>query len=716
MFGAAEVFFEIELRAGPGFNVRMNADLRAHVDSSRWCAASVEACKALLPPDDAGLDTLLEEIVADGDRMGFHIVLIAAISAGRGVDARHLAKGAVFFSHDVFMGSCAWHMRGEVAGHLLRAATTTAMPHCHRAVALMIAAAWSRERQPESPLPGELVPQARLLARTKSLTSDQWSYILAMAAIIADDNLTDLVVSQCGIQASREEGLSRGQKLAETLLASYRKPPFEHVPLEPPRFISSGGPTRRAVAHVGRNDPCPCGSGKKYKKCCHDKDQQRLHFSTSVPGKTYAELRHEMEAHVTAEQLAKMRPYDLAHMDACKLPRKLLPQFLLILGAVYEFEALATAFERLDLGDDLEKAWDAGTFYAGMKGRGDIVRRLVKARYRDDEPAPQELSMRVRLALVQDDPELFLKTLEAVAKETVTSTDHSLLVDTGFAALYSPYKALGILIARGLLPLVRKRDTVGLFDDVLRARDLLNISADDPYGDIIERRFTEEVVDTGKEAEELRKARALLEGKVREVRELKEAREEAQRRLRLLEKNHAREEKAAEARQQTAEVSAELQALRQKVQVMKADIQSRNDERSELRRRLGETYAELHSLRKQATPPPAAATDAEDEHLGEEVSQTQPVRLIEFPKKFQDTLCSLPRQVSRGALELLGRLAGGEASAYAGVVRLKALPDTLRARIGIDHRLLFRLLPECVQVVDLINRRDLERRIKSLGG
>ena len=22
---------------------------------------------------------------------------------------------------------------------------------------------------------------------------------------------------------------------------------------------------------IGRNDPCPCGSGKKYKKCCIDK-------------------------------------------------------------------------------------------------------------------------------------------------------------------------------------------------------------------------------------------------------------------------------------------------------------------------------------------------------------------------------------------------------------------------------------------------------------
>ena len=23
---------------------------------------------------------------------------------------------------------------------------------------------------------------------------------------------------------------------------------------------------------ICRNDPCPCGSGKKYKKCCIDKD------------------------------------------------------------------------------------------------------------------------------------------------------------------------------------------------------------------------------------------------------------------------------------------------------------------------------------------------------------------------------------------------------------------------------------------------------------
>jgi preprotein translocase subunit SecA len=33
------------------------------------------------------------------------------------------------------------------------------------------------------------------------------------------------------------------------------------APVEAPKPV-------RAGAKVGRNDPCPCGSGKKYKKCC----------------------------------------------------------------------------------------------------------------------------------------------------------------------------------------------------------------------------------------------------------------------------------------------------------------------------------------------------------------------------------------------------------------------------------------------------------------
>ena len=31
---------------------------------------------------------------------------------------------------------------------------------------------------------------------------------------------------------------------------------------------SAKEPVKRKSAKIGRNDPCPCGSGKKYKQCC----------------------------------------------------------------------------------------------------------------------------------------------------------------------------------------------------------------------------------------------------------------------------------------------------------------------------------------------------------------------------------------------------------------------------------------------------------------
>ena len=39
-------------------------------------------------------------------------------------------------------------------------------------------------------------------------------------------------------------------------------------PIEPGAVIATGATPFRAPAKIGRNDPCPCGSGKKHKKCC----------------------------------------------------------------------------------------------------------------------------------------------------------------------------------------------------------------------------------------------------------------------------------------------------------------------------------------------------------------------------------------------------------------------------------------------------------------
>lgn len=36
------------------------------------------------------------------------------------------------------------------------------------------------------------------------------------------------------------------------------------------------------MKEVGRNDPCPCGSGKKYKKCCAQKSSMERRTFTQL--------------------------------------------------------------------------------------------------------------------------------------------------------------------------------------------------------------------------------------------------------------------------------------------------------------------------------------------------------------------------------------------------------------------------------------------------
>ncbi len=42
----------------------------------------------------------------------------------------------------------------------------------------------------------------------------------------------------------------------------------------------AGGRVVMKTAKTGRNDPCPCGSGKKYKQCCEGKAVEKTRFWT----------------------------------------------------------------------------------------------------------------------------------------------------------------------------------------------------------------------------------------------------------------------------------------------------------------------------------------------------------------------------------------------------------------------------------------------------
>jgi preprotein translocase subunit SecA len=58
-----------------------------------------------------------------------------------------------------------------------------------------------------------------------------------------------------------------GGAAAQAPVSAQAPPPIEQ-PLAPAPQTAAGAKTVRSAQKVGRNDPCPCGSRKKYKKCC----------------------------------------------------------------------------------------------------------------------------------------------------------------------------------------------------------------------------------------------------------------------------------------------------------------------------------------------------------------------------------------------------------------------------------------------------------------
>ncbi len=57
----------------------------------------------------------------------------------------------------------------------------------------------------------------------------------------------------------------RGFKKQRQLIEEISEGVIQLPPQEPPPMAS---PKVRKLKKIGRNAPCPCGSGKKHKKCC----------------------------------------------------------------------------------------------------------------------------------------------------------------------------------------------------------------------------------------------------------------------------------------------------------------------------------------------------------------------------------------------------------------------------------------------------------------
>ncbi|HET6718604.1 MAG TPA: SEC-C metal-binding domain-containing protein, partial [Rhodocyclaceae bacterium] len=87
-----------------------------------------------------------------------------------------------------------------------------------------------------------------------------------------DERLYPLIVLTGEAEAAAKEHGEKwpeGEELDELMKDCEEEVPGAVEDIHRFWMAKRGAPTqRRETPKVGRNDPCPCGSGKKYKQCC----------------------------------------------------------------------------------------------------------------------------------------------------------------------------------------------------------------------------------------------------------------------------------------------------------------------------------------------------------------------------------------------------------------------------------------------------------------
>jgi mRNA-degrading endonuclease RelE of RelBE toxin-antitoxin system len=540
--------------------------------------------------------------------------------------------------------------------------------------------------------------------------------LLALSQLVEDEGLKSTLKA---FDFPETHDIARGFR--DALILGPGESVFDFVPERPTPTITSGFTVRRSVARVGRNAPCPCGSGKKYKKCCYDKDQQRLRHSSDVAGVTVDELRASPEAHLDTERLLAMRSYELSRLDPTKVAAELHPLLLNQLILFGLFESVLAFFQQVGIRDELDGHLVDAINFAADASESAIVRELFELRG-DRQNERHQLSLAAQLQVSAEAPGPVLERIEARARR-VLETQRSLdSVDFSHSMLSSGFPALGILIARGAVPIASPFDAPVLLDRLLETRDRLELPPEDPIETVYDEQFLDDEWPDEDDTEGLVETRDALEQKSAEVRNLRKEVLELRQRLQRREKRAAAEAMAPTpiGREPEPQADASVTELRQRLASLKGDLTQRHLERNQLRRELVKTREDLNELRAAQTavpdPRPAAGDDPEDALLAsEETFGSQPMRVPTFPNKFAEELEKLPKGVPRAVLRLIGDLAAGEAAAFKGARRLARNREVWRQRVASSFRLLFRLQPRSLEVLALVNRQDLERTIRSLG-
>lgn len=475
--------------------------------------------------------------------------------------------------------------------------------------------------------------------------------------------------------------------------------------------LASGFTARRATPKLGRNDPCFCGSGKKYKKCCAAKEKNEAW--SPVAGISMREYRRRLHEFVDAQTMLREHPADLARLPIAELSTEQLDACFQVFVDCERMDDAERALEELakrDLGEKLtldDLRAELITF-AHDWGHDALVERHL-ALFADPAKVPSHVVLGREL---RNPTEKALDLLEAQCRPHVVEGKPPPM-ELAYELL-EPYPALGIIVARGCLDPEHAADSTTLLNEIEWARDRLGAPPDDPHWalwDLLtaERRLAK-AADAEKDALRLELERLRAEAN--------DARAEAQVLVRELNKNRdqlseletraaATQKKTAPTAREKAAQAADVEAakkLRGKIRELEERIREGQRERAELRR-----HAE--DLARNAASEDEEVEEEEREDDGEPLT-IRGLRVPVWSPKAIDSLEGMPKHIASAAIAAAGALGGGKPEAWRHAKILEGMHGLCSARLGIHHRLLFRMDEEGVlDVEEVVTREDLDRAL-----
>lgn len=502
----------------------------------------------------------------------------------------------------------------------------------------------------------------------------------------------------------------------------FRMPLSELLPESPPHKVIGGHYTmRRAVEKQGRNEPCHCGSGKKYKKCCREKDQALQSDASAYPGITQTELKENPGLVNDPQVIYNLKLNEIKVLKAEKLgDKQIFPAFM----QACEFNLWVLAYEMLLACQLRVPDFDIGHFddllsFLLNAGETQLAHKLQTYCLANNINIEDQQTI---LFDILENPQHYQK-LEQICLEVITGHTDDILTHKLIGLVYDfaeHFPGLAVVFARAAIVSQPEDhfDNQALLEIIQGIRIDLEI---DPWLDPVEP-LLQWQQDNERDDHLASVNNAAMDKLSEQLKSTRLSLKDKQQSLQALEKElqHKDQQLLVQISQALPVINNEttdnktdstISRLKNKVEILKGEIGAQQGKRQQLKNEL----TQEREKNKVALKNEENILQDEPSSIDSELELAPSGNLVtpSYSDSFSKACLHLPEHIAGKALIAAGRFAGHDPEIWRQTKRIKRLSDYYRIRINRDYRLLLHWQAgKELTMLDIIPRQELENWIK----